>query len=159
MGNKDYFYIIGIIASVLFSLFNYRISIKNRRNSLREHIYKKQLEVLTELCLKINSLNSEIDKMINNSAMRAKNDYEIKVDAVGKIMFDNQFILANDVITLSNNLITKSTEFYESYLSFEKGKVEIKYKEYFSEFFTLITSIRKDFGIDNLTKENQKIYN
>jgi hypothetical protein len=97
--------------------------------------------------------------MIKNSAMRAKNDYEIKVYAVGKTMFANQFILSNDVITLSNNLITKSTEFYESYLLFEKGKLDIKYKEYFSEFSTLITSIRKDFGINNLTKENQKIYN
>lgn len=158
MEPKDYFYVFGIIASFLIGLFNIRMMLKNRRNAMREHIYKEQIKTITELVLRFNKFNLEIDSLINNIDKKKENDFQEKFEKLGNFLFENQFILPNDIITLSNNALTKSSEFYYEYLSTQNVSEIDSYEIYYSAFNGFLVYARGYFGIDSLSLENQKIH-
>lgn len=155
---KDYFYIFGIIVSFSIGLFNVRMMLKNRRNSMREHIYKEQLNIISELFIKFSILNREIDSLVNNSQKRFENTFEDKFNLVGELIFENQFILPNDIITLANNTLTKSEKFYSDLLNMANTNELNTYEEYYKRYFELLIIVRGYYGIDSLSKENQKIH-
>lgn len=158
MDFKDTFYIIGILTSLMVSIFTIRNEIKNRRNSLREHIYIEQLNSISDLILMFTRFNKEIDSLINFSNRRQSNDFNFHLEELEKIILNNQYLLPNEIIKESRMAIQISHQLYLDICDDKRTADHGSYDNYYGKYFQLIALIRKHFGIDQLSKENQKIH-
>ena len=60
---KDMFYTFGILTTFILSSVNVYISFKNRKNSLRESLYKEQLSFISKLNSEFYNLHSDLSKL------------------------------------------------------------------------------------------------
>lgn len=159
METKDYIYSIGIFTSIVFSGYNLFIALKNRRNSMREHLYKEQIALIQRIFLKINEINIEFDLILNIRSRIYDNEYSKNVKDLGDIIFSNQFILPEILLPKFAKLIKESEAFYSISLStsdWEKRKEA--YEDYYNKYYSLVQFSKEYYGIDNLSNENNKLH-
>jgi hypothetical protein len=155
---KDYFYIFGILFTFIIGIFNLKISLNNRKNSIREHVFKEQVKIMSELFIQLNKLNKIIDKLIDVPSTRIDNNFLEEIIKVENIVLENKFILPNRVFTLLVEVLDKSITYHNIVVSNDRAKIIVSYKDYYSEFNKFLETIRSSFGIDYLTQENQKLH-
>lgn len=102
---------------MLIGLFNYFISIKNRRNSLREHLYKEQFNFFKEIMTAINDLNIKIHSLLNDPSKRSENDFDKLLRNVVNIYTILEFLPPEDIRGNCHNLIFKANQYYTSFLT------------------------------------------
>ncbi|TDE43163.1 hypothetical protein E0I26_11140 [Flavobacterium rhamnosiphilum] len=156
METKDILFIIGIMATLAVSLVNLYFTAKNRKNNLREHIYKEQIRICTLIINDFYKLNLHITELFENPEVQ--NDSVNKFEIIGAIIYQHEHILPNNIVTLSNETLYKSEGFFVSLREKNQAKTEEEYKEYFNNYYLLVILIRDYFGIDSLSKENQTLY-
>lgn len=158
METKDYFYIFGILSTLLIGIFNFKILKSNRKNSMREYIFKQQVEIISKLFIQLNILNRIIDKMYIHNLKSSDIDFIEEIEKVENIVYENQFILTNDILTQLTNVIDKATLFYNSSVSTNRIEINKSHKNYYKEYDIFLNKARLSFGIDYLTNENQRLH-
>lgn len=154
---KDKFFAIGIIATFIIGIVNIFITIKNRKNSLRESLYKKQLIFFSKLMEENFKLHSILIR-----AYHRKNFLEsdhIIIDELIEKMFNT---MHSNYYLMTESLTVKLTKFIDVMLKFQKSAnadFEKNFVEYFEKSNNFLNSIRKEVGTDNLSKTNMKLYN
>lgn len=157
MDTKDIIYIIGIISAFLIGIYNLNISIKNRRNNIREHLYKEQVAFGFTIFLKFTELNKEVDKVFN-FLDKNENEFNEKIDEVEQILFAHEFIIPNELISPVKYALKQGVELYIDLLTKGTENCQDKYKEYYNAYLHLLEIARSYFGTDKLSDENRNLY-
>lgn len=155
---KDYLYIVGILVTLLIGILNFRILQSNKKNSMREYIFRQQIEVISKLFIQLNILNSIIDKLCNNDLKNSDIDFIEEIEKVETIVYENEFILTNEILVKLTNVLDKATQFYNSSLSDNRIEINEFYKRYYKGYDIFLNEARLSFGIEYLTKENQRLH-
>ncbi|MES2478483.1 MAG: hypothetical protein V4561_05325 [Bacteroidota bacterium] len=158
METKDLITLIGIISAVILGIVNLVYIIKNRRNSIREHLYKEQIANTYKIFEKFARLNQEIDDVINNPNKRHDNYVENLQNETSALIYSLEFILSNDFLAVSKDTLKEITSFYLEYLSMNDDRVSNAYKKYYDKYYDLVRFSREQFGIEALTKENETLH-
>ena len=159
MEAKEWVYLSGIIISLILGGINLYFTLINRRNALREHIYKEQLAIFMKLPEKFSGLldlfydSSRVDKIdqtINDKMEKILDDIYLLTEQAEILSPNELVLLMTKTYTLGNNLSLKAL------------KVKIvseDIKEYQDSYFELTDLIREHLGIDKLSNENRKMAN
>lgn len=148
---------LGILFTIFIGSANLYITLKNRSNSLREHIYKEQITLYYKIFKLLTELNSEADMLLNNPS-RTDNNFEQKRDNLIAMIFEKQFIMPDELLTKTKNIVNSGTDYYMSYLLKKPMGLTEKYKAYYDDYFSLIQFARTFFGVDSLTQENLNLH-
>jgi len=155
--NRDIIYILAISITALLSIINLYYTVKNRKNPLREHVYKEQLLGVGKIMAAFYQLNNEISRIFN--AKEVQNDnLQVLIEKVGESIYQYEHIMIDEIITLANEVVTQSDSFFIAISSGKLEEINLNYDNYFKSYFSLIQLLRDTFGIDELSKENQSLY-
>lgn len=152
---KDIFYTFGILTTFILSSVNILLAFKNRKNSLRESLYKEQLMFVSNLMSKLYELHSDLSKMMNPNF---SSDVSSKIEAVFGIMYSNVHIGNDNIVSKTTQTITAGMEFLVLSKSEDKDLVKKKFDFYFKNYCELIQVLRHELGVEPLSIENQKLY-
>lgn len=143
--------------TMLIGLANLYLTLKTRSNTLREHIYKEQINLYYKIFKLLTELNNETD-ILMNSTFKRDNYFEQKRDNLISIIFETQFIIPDELLTKTKNIVNSGTDFYMAYLLTSSNDLTEKYKKYYNDYFSLITFARTFFGVDSLTQQNTNLH-
>ncbi|SHK76475.1 hypothetical protein SAMN04488028_108121 [Reichenbachiella agariperforans] len=158
METKDVFYIIGICATLTLSIITLYLNLKNRRNALREHLYKEQIDFFKDLFLELNKMNAEFDKIINNPNRIKESEYQNIINNIASVFQNNEFLIPSEIAELSKNLIVDSQEFYLIQLGSDTKKKQLAYEVYYEQYYSLLKYVKDFYGTDNLSIENKNLH-
>lgn len=158
METKDIIYSSVITLTLIISVISLLVNIKNRRNALREHLYKEQVSFFLRLFVSFNKLNTEIDSLYNNKDRRHNNQYHEIIQSLGLELYNNDVLIPNDITEEIKNLIVSSHDFYMSILSMNSESVDKNYDRYFSNYFKTLSYIKDFVGTNNLSSENKALH-
>jgi len=158
METKDLFFSAGIIFTTIASAITLYLGFKNRRNTLREHLYKEQFAFFLLFLKSVNKLNFEIEGLINDPEKRKQNNFYENLEVVSNEYYNCEFLLTNELSGLINNLIFQSNKFYTSYLSTNKKEYNLFYNKYFDSYTSMLNYIRDFIGTNELSKENKILH-
>jgi hypothetical protein len=155
---KDLITFIGVISALTLGIVNLIYLVKNRRNSIREHLYKEQIANTYKIFERFTKLNQEIDSVFNNSEKRQNNKVEDLQSETSNFIYSLEFVMSNDFLALSNDALKEITKFYLECLSTDKERTTNAYKNYYDKYYELVKLTREQFGIETLTKENETLH-
>ena len=158
-------------AAFAISIIALMISLKNRRNGIREHIFKEQFNAVKDLIIKINEFTYMIeyrsaDDFTGEDLLKLNN---IKEKAK-ELFFSYQFLIVetkdiNDMIFSQLHQmdriigIVQGKENYIKSLNKSGRELYIEiYEDYFEKENKLLNKVQKQFHIKKITKENFKIF-
>ena len=150
---KDIFYVVGIISAFIIGATNIYIALKNRRNSLRDNIYKAQLNFISDLLKEFYHLHRELTRLSNNKATNG--DPRDKIEMIFETSFSNMHLSSEQTLNQISETLNKSLDFINCKDNTQKKE---KFDIYFSDFTNLISLLRKEIGTDPLSKENQLLH-
>lgn len=158
MQTRDVIYIVGIMLSITLGVFSFFISIKNRRNAIREHIYKEQfnffLKVLNELNL---ALTIFYDSFANKKLVPEKDkELETIFAKLYQLQDTHDFITPNEIVFDLTNVIMQADNLHVKAIKNPITEEEISTLH--NNYFKLEDKIREFFGSDKLSDENRKLY-
>jgi hypothetical protein len=155
---KDLFYIVGIISTLILSLITLYLNLRNRRNSLREHLYKEQISFFSILFVEINRLNLELDNLMNDPSKRNKNNYQEIIEGIGNIVYHKEFLIPDEIANRVLELIVQGNSFYFSFLITNESEINKQYAEYYKKQSSIILYIKEFIGTNNLSDENKNLH-
>ena len=126
---KDMFYTFGILTTFILSSVNVYISFKNRKNSLRESLYKEQLSFISKLNSEFYNLHSDLSKLEKSQNLQL--DTKDKIEIIFGVMFSNTHISSDVILTSATNTLNSALDFLNN-LNFENQRtVNEKFNVYF----------------------------
>ena len=155
---KDIFYTAGILVTMIVSLISLRINLKNRRNGIREHVYKEQMKFFTQLSQEMYYVNEMLDEISATKKITEKQVEKLEA-AYDKV----------DILTETYDFITPDEMLSKLYLLYQAWheialkliKEEPILKENISKFkqifWDLTEDIRAHLGVDKLSEENRRL--
>ena len=153
---KDMFYTFGILTTFILSSVNVYISFKNRKNSLRERLYKDQLSFISKLNSEFYNLHSDLSKLEKSQNLQL--DTKDKIEIIFGVMFSNTHISSDVILTSATNTLNSALDFLNN-LNFENQRtVNEKFNVYFENYKNLRTVLRNELGVKSLSEENQKLF-
>lgn len=155
---KDVFYIVGIISTLAIGILNYFLGVKNRRSSLREHLYKEQFNFFIKIMTAINTLNMEIQALYNDPTKRHENNFDELLNEVISIYTISEFLPPEDLRGKCHNLIFKADQYYLIFLTSEKKVYGQAYNGYYNVYSELVDGIKSYIGTKNLSNENMQLH-
>ncbi|MGV0927191.1 hypothetical protein ACTS9K_08505 [Empedobacter sp. ULE_I145] len=164
-------------AAFAISIIALMISLKNRRNGIREHIFKKQFNAVKDLMIKINQFTFIIEcKGVDDYSEDDLNKLENIILETKETYFSYQFLIVetkkinlmihNQIYQMERivGIVKSKEDFFESFKDSKKDKKSKKdiyasiYKHYFKREDELLNKVQKKFYIKRITKENFKIF-
>lgn len=151
--------VVAVTVSVILSAFSVLISLKNRRNALREKVFEKQFDMYMEFSEKA----ALIDTLLTNLNTKYSNNKETtqhlfnQIQGVDHILTKSEIIIPDDLyksfnefMNYCNDRIIQIMEKPEEFLNNEK-------KEFIKRIFDFEMEIRDYIAIDKLSEENRKL--
>lgn len=160
-------------ATLIVSIIALLISIKNRKNSLRENLYNRQLDIfqelfsevieLEELLLDWKIIHTEFEK--ENDSLEIKElreeldeleeDIEYLSDELDMKLSKVQLLLPDEIAEQFDNFMTSFNKI--EWRKLKRSLKELDLKEFGNQIFKLEDSIRKYIGLEKLSKANRKV--
>jgi len=138
------------ILAIVISFIAIVISIKNRRNSLRENIYNRQLDSFEEIQRKITNLVAIVYNYYENKEEKEYVKMHEKNDELTSYLESKAVLLPEltfNKIGEFNNII--------SAVILEERKVELR--EVSKKYVEIENEMRCFIGLEKLSKENRKL--
>src|SRR4051812_8088673 len=98
---KDLFYLVGIIVTLLLGIKNISILNTNRKNSLRESVYKEQMNFMLKLSDELINLHRSMTYLCNNKWTLTDDNHQ---ELLGQIVLVHEVLISNAVICSDNIL-------------------------------------------------------
>lgn len=149
--------------TVIISVIALFFSIKNRKNALRENLYNRQLDVFQNLFDTIIQLELSLEEWVINYDIEDEVWIDENIDDLMDIIDRLDYELSKAQLILPDKMTDEFDKFIIYYNSLEgavyKRQIsEIDLKEFGDKIFDLETAIRDFIGLEQLTKENRKLY-
>ena len=154
---KDVCYTVGILLTFIIGFLNYLVSLKNRRNFLRELIYKEQLNVMGKINSEFHILNTFLIKSLKTRKKITYNELEMKILEIDNLLYSNTHLLPTKLFVVWKEILVILDEFLDSFDSSESKQLRECYDKFGEKYYSIIKLIVKDFGIDKLYLENKSI--
>jgi len=153
---KDYFFIFGIFSTCVMSFITILITLKNRRNVLRENLYKEQLIFSNTLINEFYKLHSILTRLDHKDDSIKLIDLMSQVEIIFGIIFSNSHIGSNNILLETSNTLDSVNNIIDD-LKKQKS-INLNYREYLKKYQKLINTIRIELGVISLTKENENLF-
>ena len=124
METKDWITLGGILLTLGVSVYSLSINIKNRKNAIREHLYKEQIDFFVKLCKEFTELNNLIPSLFTKNEEFHKEvlkQFFEKASMIDELFESHNYIIPNDHYLL----ISKTMSEVYKILSIEFKKDEI----------------------------------
>lgn len=148
------------IISLSLGVMNFFLNVKNRRNSIREKIFSKQLDLFLELNSLLGAIMDRSHSLWHPKTMNKEevvDELDNLTDKLDEKIAKNDIIipdeLDNNFTVLLNYLNNSLKEYYEDNSSY----CEEKKKHISDAIIDIYIDIEDYMSIDNLSKENMKI--
>lgn len=158
---KDWIYSIGLILTFGVSVFSLILNIKNRRNAIREHLYKEQFAYFIKLSEILGRLvKCYEDVLLEGELLEGKYSEIEKLNFSMELLTDqNDLIIPNEIISILYKVESESRKL-ESIIFTKSGDIVGEDLEPFYKVYDeLLEDIRAFMGVDALSDENKKLYN
>jgi hypothetical protein len=154
---KDTFYLFGIFSTFIISVVTVIIAIKNRKNSLRENLFKEQLNFVAKLTAEFYNLHSDLTKI---SKGKEKNHVETdnKIENIFGVMFSNTHLGCDNILIKASETLNSVNDYLKSVEEKKSETTNEKFKTYFKNYKELTNIMRNEMGIHSLSKENEKLF-
>lgn len=153
---KDIFYSFGIVTTFIIGITTVIITIKNRKNPLRESLYKEQMNFISQLTTQLYVLHSDLTKMNNNHNIDIETT-KLKMEKIFDIMFSNTHIASENILLKLTELLS-AVQMFLNELNNNAEKSNLNFATYFNKYLELVALIRTELGINVLSKENEKLF-
>ncbi|UUW08680.1 hypothetical protein NLG42_21565 [Flavobacterium plurextorum] len=156
---KDLFYLIGIIATLYLGIKNISLSNKNRKNSLRESVFKEQITFMLKLSSEVIKLHRSLSFLNNKTTVTDEQQKEIieQILIIHEVLLTYSVICSNNVLELTKITIDNANTFLEYKIGKNESSEE-KYNEYVVSFTNIMSQFKKELGIEKLKKENESLF-
>ncbi|MBZ4041338.1 hypothetical protein [Flavobacterium hibisci] len=154
---KDVCYTVGILLTFIIGFLNYLVSIKNRRNFLRELIYKEQLNIVGKINSEFHILNTLLIRSLKARKKISYNEIEMKVLEIDNILYSNTHLLPTKIFNFWKEILVILDEFSNHFDNSDSKVLRECYDKFGDKYYTIIKLVVKDFGIDKLYLENKSI--
>jgi hypothetical protein len=156
---KDLFYLIGIIITLYIGVKNISISNKNRKNNLRESVFKEQINFMIKLSNELIKLHRLLSFLNHKSSVINEQQKEIieQVLLIHEILIANSVISSNEILELTTITIEKADTFLQDKIENDQSD-KGKFNEYFISFTNIISEFKRELGIQKLKKENESLF-
>jgi hypothetical protein len=155
---KDWIYLVGLIVTFIISIFSLLINVKNRRNAIREHLFKEQMSCSIKLSEQLHVTLQYFYEVSRLKKLELSMDKKIETHLEDLFLFSgtNDFILPDDIISQLNIAIEEADNLHLKAIKGMISKDDIKVFQ--SSYFDLVEEMREEFGIDKLSDENKRLY-
>jgi hypothetical protein len=154
---KDFFYLFGIFSTFIISVVTIFITFKNRKNTLRESLYKEQMNFISKLTNEFYNLHSDLSKLKNNHKIDIQ-ETKLKIEKIFGVMFSNTHIGSTKILEKSGDTLSSVTVLISEFENENIENFESNFETYFDNYRELINVIRIELGVNSLSKENQKLF-
>jgi hypothetical protein len=156
---KDLFYLIGIIITLYLGVKNISISNQNRKNNLRENVFKEQINFMIKLSNELIKLHRLLSFLNNKVSVTNEQQKEIieQVLLIHELLLANSVIISNEILELTTITIEKANTFLQDKIENNQSDKE-KFDEYFISFTNIISEFKRELGIQKLKKENEALF-
>lgn len=151
---KDIFYTFGILTTFILSSVNLYIVLKNRRNTLRENLYKEQSIFISKIMSEFHNLHSDLSKL--NIDPNLELDPSSKIGVIFDIIFSNAHIGSEDILLKSSETLDTALYFLKKKSADKKANYK-NFNLYFTKYQNLVNIFRKELGVESLSNENKKL--
>lgn len=155
---KDTFYLFGIFSTFIISVATIIIAIKNRKNPLRENLYKEQLNFMAKLTTEFYRLHADLTR-IKNGLEISRIETDSKIENVFGVMFSNTHIGSDNVLIKASDTLASVNEFLKNNEEKNTELANANFEEYFKNYKELTNIMRNEMGVHSLSKENEKLFN
>lgn len=156
METNNIFIIFGIIASFVVSVITLLITVKNRRNNLRELIYKEQIQFFARLFIELNELNTKLDDLLDEPT--EENDFNDTIKKIELNLYNGEFLIPDNINSLAVNLITYSNSYYLLLLTGSSHEITKSRSIYYSKYYDFLKYVKEFIGTDKLSIENKNLH-
>lgn len=159
METKDIIYATGLILTLVVSVFSLIINIKNRRNSIREHLYKEQMTYFLKLSKELHLALEMFYDVTRKKHLDTptSNKIEKQLDEIYILTETYDFITPDNLISAINLAIKNGDDLHIKCLKGQITKNDVL--DFQNSYFNLVEDIREILGVDKLSDENKKMYN
>ena len=98
---KDLIYFFGILISVSISFFSLIITIKNRRNQLRESLYKEQINFASKLSAEFYNIHYDLIRVSKGNESNIQMA-TTKIENIFDLIFSNSHLISNELMIKRN---------------------------------------------------------
>ena len=154
---KDILYLFGIFSTFLISVITIIIAIKNRKNSLRENLYKEQMNFISKLTSEFYILHSDLTRIRSNHNIDIQAT-RLKIEKVFAVIFSNTHIGSDKILGKSGDTLNSVGTFLNELENENPEMLELNFKTYYNNYMELINIIRIELGVNSLSKENKKLF-
>lgn len=154
---KDTFYLFGIFSTFIISVVTIIIAIKNRKNQLRENLYKEQLNFIGKLTTEFYHLHADLTK-IKNGAEISKIEIGAKIENVFGVMFSNTHIGSDKILKKASSTLNCVNEFLKNIEEKNTEMTRENFGAYFKNYKELTNIMRNEMGVHSLSKENEMLF-
>jgi hypothetical protein len=164
MKTQDILILITLVIGVVnlgIGFANLFLAYKNRRNSLREHVYKEQLIFFHKLSYEISVIYSHFEDIYVDQSISEEKDIAIekKIEAIHQLVDTHDFLISNSVYFPIDSIVRIIDNLFLQALK-QGGKItESELDKLSDSQIFLMDKIREFAGIDELTKENNELTN
>ncbi|EJG03312.1 MULTISPECIES: hypothetical protein [Flavobacterium] len=151
---KDFFYMFGIFSTCIMSFLSILITLKNRRNTLRESLYKEQLIFSNSLINEFYKLHSILTRLNHNQKIELS-ELMLQVETIFGIIFSHSHIGSNRILSETSITLDRVNNIIDN-LKREES-ITLNYEKYVNNYQKLISTIREELGFFSLSKENEKL--
>lgn len=157
METKDWIYVIGLILTSTVSAASLAISIKNRRNAMREHLYKEQMAFFFRISKEITAVSKLFDHVLLESAFSSKIDKSLEqhVANIYSISDEYDIIVPDEVFSAISNALEGIEALYLLCIQKDGKLTRDEYKKHWVPVLDLVEEMREFAGVDELSEENR----
>jgi len=156
---KDWGYLIGFILTFGVSLFALMVNIKNRKNAIREHLYKEQFNCFMQLSKNLAILSALFDDVILEKELTDEMDKKVEgqiKEIEGQIDF-YYFIMPDELFPYLHKLEEEIGNLHIHLINPKKPITNNDGDKFYHTYTELLEQIREFVGVDNLSDENKKL--
>ena len=154
---KDIFYLFGIFSTFIISVVTIIIAVKNRKNTLRESLYKEQLNFIGKLTTEFYHLHADLTR-IKNGKETSRIDISAKIENVFGVMFSNTHIGSDKMLIKASDTLNSVNEFLKNNEEKNTEMAKENFETYFKNYKELTNIMRNELGVNSLSKENESLF-
>lgn len=157
METRDIIYTIGISATLIISLVALFINIRNRRNGMREHLYKEQMAFFVSLSKELHLVMEEYLTIFREGTLSQEvdNNLELAYQRIDTLGEAHEFITPEDIADFLSVVIKTGGELHLK--SIKEPITDKDIKSFDNAHFDLTDAMREHMGVDKLSRENRRL--
>lgn len=160
METKDWLYFFGLLLTFGVSVTSLLINIKNRRNAIREHLFKEQflqLQIIYQEFRTLIDITPYIYVYNRINAEEKHKDFFIQLEKIKSLVNNQSLIIPAQLMSVFNKCTDQA---YDLVLLWEEKKGNVGPKDgvkFTFAYFDICDEIREFIGVDKLSDENRKL--